>query len=135
MRKNFIIGLISLLLISCGAEVNKKRLSLDILENGKRGDVAYYEDKPFTGIGFEVNENSNLEVEIEYKDGFMDGISKLWWDNGNLKMESKYVNGKANGLFRVWHQNGQLMSAWNKKIILFMVSKKTGMRMVVLQVK
>ena len=110
MNKHYFFGLICLLVSACAGDVKTKRISLDILDEGKRGDIAYYQDKPFTGVGYSFFENGNLEFEMEYKDGVTDGVSKMFWENGNLKLETESVDGVINGLFRTFYENGKLMT-------------------------
>ena len=55
-----------------------------------------------------VWDNGQLLQEVNYIDGKMNGIYKLYDYNGQLSVEVNYINGKENGMFKSYHYNGQL---------------------------
>ena len=94
-----------------------------------RGDIAFFEGSPFTGILVEEKTNNKIgEFKNGYKNGefteyytkdkkkflgkFTNGIKEgnhtEWYENGNKKSESKYINGKKEGEEIYYHSNGKL---------------------------
>lgn len=93
-------------------------------------NLAYYQNKPFTGIIFTLHPNGNRFVEksfikgleegqwtIWYPDGtkmktghiengLKNGPVTEWWENGKLKYVQPYVNGKKNGKWESWYDTG-----------------------------
>jgi antitoxin component YwqK of YwqJK toxin-antitoxin module len=69
-----------------------------------------YKDKPFTGIGYECDDNGNLISEICYKEGQKDGVTKEWFVNGKISLEENYRNNTLHGSCRKWYEIGVLES-------------------------
>lgn len=80
------------------------RICEDLLES--EGDLTYYKDKPFTGVGYEYFPNGQLYVEIAYRDGFPDGLWKEWYSDGQLAFESEYKDGIKHGVTNRWYSSG-----------------------------
>ncbi|MBC8256830.1 MAG: hypothetical protein H8E85_05925 [Candidatus Marinimicrobia bacterium] len=53
--------------------------------------------------------NGNLEYEVEFVNGKLDGISKVWAEDGTLYSVSQYSNDQPNGKWKKFHPNGNLM--------------------------
>ena len=53
--------------------------------------------------------NGNLEYEVEYVNGKLDGVSKVWLEDGTLYSISKYSNNQPHGIWKKFHSNGKLM--------------------------
>ena len=70
------------------------------------GSVWYHYDNLFTGIGYGVYQNDQLESEISYKDGKYDGLSKTWYENGQLRYEEKITEGELISR-KCWDENGK----------------------------
>lgn len=55
--------------------------------------------------------NSNLKIEMNIKDGLLNGVKKYFYDNGNLKYDVEYSNGKRNGKFNLYRESGQIIKS------------------------
>jgi antitoxin component YwqK of YwqJK toxin-antitoxin module len=69
-----------------------------------------YQDKQFTGIGYECDDNGNLISEVCYKDGLKDGVTKEWFVNGKVSLEKSYRYNTLHGSCRRWYESGGLES-------------------------
>jgi antitoxin component YwqK of YwqJK toxin-antitoxin module len=71
------------------------------------------ENKPNPSTQNEVKQsffsNGNLEYEVEYVNGKLDGVSKVWLEDGTLYSISKYSNNQPHGIWKKFHPNGKLM--------------------------
>ena len=56
----------------------------------------------------EFCDNGKLKLEMNYKDGKLEGLSKDYYENGQLKYERNYKDGKKDGLHKSWNWKGQL---------------------------
>ena len=72
--------------------------------------IIVFDDKPLTGVAYEVNELGNLWSEQAYEDGVLSGVSKNWYLNGQLQSETEYRWNRVHGHNRKWFENGQLKS-------------------------
>ena len=93
-----------------------------------RGDVAYFNGSPFTGILVEEKTNKELgkfrnglrngifrdyygsakmKSEGEFIDGAKWGEHTEWFENGNKKSKGSFQRGKPNGKHTEWFINGQ----------------------------
>ena len=70
----------------------------------------------YTGVVKEC-EDGKVQILLNYKDGYRDGLQKKWWwhYNGQLRSEHNYKDGKQDGLQKEWRENGQLRSEHNYK--------------------
>jgi antitoxin component YwqK of YwqJK toxin-antitoxin module len=84
------------------------RIAEDLIEWD--GDIRLYNGQPFTGVGFSLNQNGQLELERHYKDGFEEGLCREWYSNGQLELEYFAIRGLANGRLTKWHKHGQVKS-------------------------
>ena len=73
----------------------------------KKGDIYYFESKPYTGIGFDVYNTGSLFIEVNYKQGIM-GLIKYYHNNGQLEKEGVLKGGKQEGLWKYYDENGIL---------------------------
>jgi hypothetical protein len=55
-------------------------------------------------------ENGQLEFQLFYRDGKLEGECKSWYKNGQLKFQEFYRDGKLEGERKFWYRNGQLFS-------------------------
>ena len=76
----------------------------------KKGDGTLITGKVF---GYDINEK--VMIEVNYKEGKVEGMTKLWNENGQLQLEMSIKEGEPNGLAREWYQNGQLEKEVNLK--------------------
>ena len=81
--------------------VNDKHL-IDI------GIITHYNDIPFTGVGFELYETSELYRETGFVNGLKHGKTVLYYKNGGVEEERPYVNDVCEGLVKEFHENGIL---------------------------
>jgi len=93
-----------------------------------KGEVAFYESLPFTGIGVDYHENGQKRKESHYKGGKEDGPVSFWYQSGQKESEATYKEGRVitdigwqpngevcpftnvvngNGTVVTWHENGQ----------------------------
>ena len=73
------------------------------------------EKTPYTGIieNYKVppisEEDSVLEGKIPFKNGVIDGYSKLYYPSGKLMTEESYKNDKLDGIVKRYDENGKLI--------------------------
>jgi antitoxin component YwqK of YwqJK toxin-antitoxin module len=72
--------------------------------------IIVFDDKPLTGVAYEMNELGNLWSEQAYEDGVLSGVSRDWYQNGQLQSETDYRWNRVHGHNRKWFENGQLKS-------------------------
>ncbi|HRG87532.1 MAG TPA: hypothetical protein PLW44_00830 [Chitinophagales bacterium] len=71
-----------------------------------RGDRAYYQGQPFTGIGFSMT-GSKKTVEIVYRNGYKDGNHTEWHTSGKKKIDYQYSQGKMiDGTYKTCDEAG-----------------------------
>jgi len=126
MKTIFII-IISILFVStCFAQ--KDLLPAYPREISYRGDIAYFNGSPFTGILVEEKTNKKIGEFINgYKNGvftdyytkakkkflgkFTNGIKEgnhtEWYENGNKKSEFVFASGVQNGICTEWFENSK----------------------------
>ena len=89
--------------------------------------IYYYQGEPFTGVAFQMYNESTLKQEGTYKDGKRDGVFKYYRSSGSLEEERTYKDGLLHGLFtkydrsgkgNIWSQetyeNGKVVESWYK---------------------
>ena len=138
--KVMILTLFAISLSLLGAET--KEIGYWLLE--KRGEVgnqvAYFQDKPYTGKTFGYyhkssqkrgetiykdgkkvhvtwwHKNGHKSQEQNFKDGAWHGPVKHWHDNGQIKMDQNFKDGRVVGLATNWYENGQQANEINYKV-------------------
>ena len=105
MKKLLSILSICLIFYSCSPD----RVLYD--EIIKKGEILYFEGKPFTGVGFDIHYNRQLKSEGNYKDGKRDGLYQEWYENGQLLSEANYKDGQLVGLYQEWYENGEKLKS------------------------
>ena len=72
--------------------------------------VCLHEGKPFTGIGYTLDQHGNVLSESCYVAGRKEGIGRDWRVDNPKKLESvtAYKNNMRHGRRRVWHWSGHL---------------------------
>lgn len=68
-----------------------------------------YQGIPFTGLLLEYYDNTFYR-EIEYINGYQDGIERVFYENGNIKHEFHSKNNKLHGICKDWDEQGNLLS-------------------------
>jgi antitoxin component YwqK of YwqJK toxin-antitoxin module len=71
-------------------------------------DLYVYDGKPFTGIGFEIEQDGTVVSELEFVQGKLHGMSRGFYSSGQLEEETPYVNGLKHGVEREWFESGVL---------------------------
>ena len=107
MRKTILVLTVSILIIGC----SKKRVLIDELENKSENwleSVMYYQGELFTGTGYDVYDNGQLQTEQSYTNGELNGVWKEWYKDGKIWSEGNFKEGKEHGVEKWWHQNGEL---------------------------
>ena len=69
----------------------------------------YYEGKLFTGIGITMWNEKQLQSEISFKNGRIDGVARSFHENGKLQSQRFWKEGKGHGEFKVYSESGQLL--------------------------
>jgi len=57
--------------------------------------------------------NGNRKIELNIKDGKLNGVKKYFYDNGILKYDIEYSNGKRNGKFNLYTETGEIIKSEN----------------------
>ncbi|OBS13475.1 hypothetical protein ATE49_12490 [Elizabethkingia miricola] len=71
--------------------------------------IYHYQGKPFTGMLLEYYDNI-LYREIEYINGYEDGVERVFYENGKVKNEFQSKDNKLNGICKDWDEEGNLIS-------------------------
>ena len=71
--------------------------------------IYHYQEKPFTGILLEYYDEI-LYREIEYKNGYEEGVENVYYENGKIQYEFNSKNNKLHGICKDWDENGNLLS-------------------------
>ena len=87
------------------------RVTQKKFENGRDKEVWIYK-KNSLGKKEKIQEivyykNGNVEAEIPYKDGAVNGWARLYYESGKLHVEAIYKNNKVHGVRNAYHENGQ----------------------------
>ena len=85
-----------------------------------KGDKAYADDKgivyvegektPYTGVIEGYNAQGKLEGKASYKDGKMDGSSKLYYPSGKLQSEAIFKDNVQNGVQKEYFEDAIALS-------------------------
>ena len=134
MKKNFIIYIFIIFLLSSFNLFAEREVDFEKLEYDEKTELVYVEGEKeaFTGIAKQYYENKSLKIEFPYKNGklegrgkeyypsgkfksdafFIDGLlqgkSIGYYENGNLEYEENYKDGKLDGLIKEYYENGQV---------------------------
>ena len=78
---------------------------------GLKKEIPYNSSGQIHGIVREWLDDGRLFVEVEYKNGILDGFSTSYYDytNGKKYKEMEYKGGILNGYDREWKVNGDLL--------------------------
>jgi antitoxin component YwqK of YwqJK toxin-antitoxin module len=109
--KNTILILISLLFVTGISEGKEVTYLQD--RNGIKYEVNT--DTPYTGKYVTDHWNGQKVLEMNYKDGKLDGVQTWWYENGQKWYEGKYKNGKQDGIYTLWKKDGQKKVEGNYK--------------------
>ena len=65
-------------------------------------------ETPKNGLHTEYHENGQKKLEVNYKDGELDGRATWWYENGHIDAEMKnYKNNNKEGKWTEWFEDGQ----------------------------
>lgn len=70
--------------------------------------LMWFEGEPFTGIGYSLNVNGDVDEESEYRNGLKWGLARVWYLPGKLFQERQLFMGTLHGKEREWYPSGQL---------------------------
>ena len=83
-----------------------------------KGDKAYADDKgivyvegektPYTGVIEGYDAQGKLEGKANYKDGKMNGSSKLYYPSGKLQSEATFKDNVQVGVQKDYYENGKV---------------------------
>src|SRR3989304_3359992 len=92
MKTLITIFIVIVFIFSCFAQ--QDLLPAFTNEISYRGDIAYFNGSPFTGLL--VDEKTNKKMG-EFSNGYKNGMFTDYYDNGKKKTEGKFENGIAVG--------------------------------------
>jgi antitoxin component YwqK of YwqJK toxin-antitoxin module len=64
-------------------------------------------ETPYNGMGTGWYETGQKEYEVNYKNGYKDGIESWWYKSGRKQKRIGWKNGNAEGLIVIWFESGQ----------------------------
>src|SRR5689334_8629353 len=85
------------------------RVDIDTLEVSD-GYTHLFEDRPFTGVGYETGLGGKIVSEISFIDGIQTGVARDFDPQGNVILEANYMGGQLHGRLRKWTQTGVLVA-------------------------
>jgi len=100
--KYFNILILGLLIIGCS---EKRVLYSELKESG---GLFYFQGEPFTGVAFDMFDETKFKFEKSIKSGKLYGKSKEYHKNGEVYEEGDYENGIKVGIWKSYHDNQQL---------------------------
>ena len=114
MKKN-IISIICLCVLHF--HFQQKVIKSDRIE--AKGNVIYEigQKTPFTGVLENYDEKGVLDARAEFKNGVMDGYSKLYYPSGKLSSEATFKNGVQVGIQKDYYEDGKLKMELNYKMV------------------
>ena len=93
MKRNFIIYVFIVFLLSSFSIFAQREVDLEKLEYDDKSKLVYLEgeNEPFTGIAKQYYEDKNLKVEVTYQNGKIEGKGKEYYPSGKVKSEAFFV--------------------------------------------
>lgn len=73
------------------------------------GNMWNYQGKPFTGVIEEFYSNGNLAGETECKEGYTEGVQRLYYEDGRLERDCSKRHNHFYGTSRYWDESGNLL--------------------------
>ena len=64
-----------------------------------KGEILYFKGDPFTGTGVYTYDNGQIQTELPYNKGVLDGARRDFDREGKLLVERSYLSGKKNGVW------------------------------------
>ncbi|WP_335969287.1 toxin-antitoxin system YwqK family antitoxin [Fusobacterium polymorphum] len=141
MKKNFIIYIFIIFLLSSFYLFAEREVDIDKIKYDDKKELGYVEGEkePFTGIAKDYYEDKSLKVEFPYKNGRIEGKAKAYYpsgkfkseaffvddllqgksigyyESGNLQYEDNYKDDELDGLIKEYYENGQIKSEMHYK--------------------
>ena len=117
MKRNFIIYVFIVFLLSSFSIFAQREVDLEKLEYDDKSKLVYLEgeNEPFTGIAKQYYEDKNLKVEVTYQNGKIEGKGKEYYPSGKVKSEAFFVNGLLQGKSIGYYENGNIEYEENYK--------------------
>ena len=141
MKKNFIIYIFIIFLLSSFNLFAEREVDIDKIKYDDKKELGYVEGEkePFTGIAKDYYEDKSLKVEFPYKNGRIEGKAKAYYpsgkfkseaffvddllqgksvgyyESGNLKYEENYKDDELDGLVKNYYESGKLLTELNYK--------------------
>ena len=123
MKKLLAAMFVALLMVGCGEssqpsegvdmtdtdpEKDSIETAVDLWKLRDRNGVMYLpnEETPFTGRGKKFHENGQKKVEINFKDGKLDGLWTRWYESGQKNAEGNWKDNKLMSA-KAWKPNGE----------------------------
>lgn len=114
ITKVHLLVLGSLLCLSSCIETEPVKVSFDQLELRPNEGKWFFNEQPFTGVGFKVYENRNsTSEEVNFSNGKKNGMTKRWFPTGQQSYRAFYMMNKLHGTTTKWYANGQKESESN----------------------
>ena len=83
------------------------RVNVDLIEF--TDDYVYLlNGQPFTGVGYETNDNGVVISEMEFQNGMQHGTTRGFYPTGRVKREAQYQANTLDGFVRDWDEDGVL---------------------------
>lgn len=80
-------------------------------EKGGLSEAGFWKNNHWVGKYEFYYKNGNKKYEFVYnEEGKRNGIQKYFFENGNLAKEINYINGFENGLFKEYNEKGELIT-------------------------
>ena len=110
MKKNFIIYIFIIFLLSSFNLFAEREVDFEKLEYDEKTELVYVEGEKeaFTGIAKQYYEDKSLKVEFPYKNGKLEGRGKEYYTSGKVKSEAFFVNGLLQGKSIGYYENGNI---------------------------
>jgi antitoxin component YwqK of YwqJK toxin-antitoxin module len=89
---------------------------LCVLNNKNRREMEYDNCSLADGEARTVRcyyEDGAICMEQKYKNGKLEGESRIYYENGNLQMQAFFSADKTDGLVRIYYENGTMQSELN----------------------
>ena len=80
-------------------------------ETAVKENIVYVgqEKAPYTGVVESYGDNGVLAGKAEFKDGKMNGASKIYYPSGKIKIEEPYKNGQIDGVAKAYDESGKVI--------------------------
>ena len=117
MKKNFIIYIFIIFLLSSFNLFAEREVDFEKLEYDEKTKLVYVEGEKetFTGIAKQYYEDKSLKAEVPYLNGKIEGIEKQYYPDGKLKSEANFIDGILEGKVIGYYENGNIEYEENYK--------------------